>query len=295
MTALACARETLVGAMTDRLVAYVSDQAHSLARARRARPRLPARSGARAARRTTRCASAGDARRGDRGRLARRPHARSSSPRAPARRTPASSTRCAELAELCRERGVWLHVGRRLRRVRGPHRARPRAARRDRARGLGDARPAQVALPAVRVRLPAGPRRRALRAAFEMTPAYLLDARPRRARSNFADLGLQLTRTSRALKVWLSLRTSASTRSGPRSTARSTSPSWLAAGSRRAPTLELAAPPSLGVVCFRRRFDAATRTSRTAATPRSSPRSSDSGLGLVSSTRLQASSPSASA
>ena len=29
MTALACARETLAGAMNDRLVAYVSDQAHS--------------------------------------------------------------------------------------------------------------------------------------------------------------------------------------------------------------------------------------------------------------------------
>src|SRR3954469_18248918 len=36
MTALACAREALLGPMTDRVVAYVSDQAHSsLARAAR--------------------------------------------------------------------------------------------------------------------------------------------------------------------------------------------------------------------------------------------------------------------
>jgi len=36
MTALACARESLVGPMNDRVVAYVSDQAHSsLARAAR--------------------------------------------------------------------------------------------------------------------------------------------------------------------------------------------------------------------------------------------------------------------
>ena len=67
----------------------------------------------------------------------------------------------AELAEVCRGHGVWLHVdgayggfAALTERGRG-------ALRRDRARRLRHARPAQVALPAVRVRLPARARGRA--------------------------------------------------------------------------------------------------------------------------------------
>ena len=94
MTAIACAREAMAGAMRDDLVLYVSDQAHSsIARAARVlgfRPEqvrvLP--TDARAA------PAAGDARRGDRDRPARGAGFRCSRTRTPARPTPARSTRC---------------------------------------------------------------------------------------------------------------------------------------------------------------------------------------------------------
>jgi len=45
----------------------------------------------------------------------------------------------------------------------------------------------------------------ALEAAFRITPAYLKDAEPGEEETNFGDRGEQLTRYSRALKVWLSV------------------------------------------------------------------------------------------
>ena len=44
-----------------------------------------------------------------------------------------------------------------------------------------------------------------LRSAFEVVPDYLKDAAAHAGEVNFSDLGFQLTRSSRALKVWLSL------------------------------------------------------------------------------------------
>ena len=44
-----------------------------------------------------------------------------------------------------------------------------------------------------------------LRRAFEVVPDYLKDAVAHTGEVNFSDLGFQLTRSSRALKVWLSL------------------------------------------------------------------------------------------
>ena len=82
-----------------------------------------------------------------------------------ARRTPARSTRCRELAAVCRERGVVAARRRGVRRVRRADRARPQRCSRHRAGRLDHARPAQVAVPAVRVRLPARARRRAAAAA----------------------------------------------------------------------------------------------------------------------------------
>ena len=122
MTALACARETLLGPMTSGAVAYVSDQGHSsFARAARLlgfRPDqlrvLPTDRRDRPARRAGPCL----------------PRPRRLVPRR-----------------------------RRLRRVRRHHRTRACGAGGHRAGRLGDARSAQVALPAVRVRLAAGPRR----------------------------------------------------------------------------------------------------------------------------------------
>ena len=124
-----------------------------------------------------------------------------------------------------------------------------------------------------------------LRRAFEMTPAYLHDAIPESEEVNLADLGIQLTRTSRAIKVWLSLcafgvDAFAATIDGCLD---------LAEAARKrideSPSLELAVPPSLSVLCFRRRFDCDEdeEDRRNAALVAELERS---GIGLISSTRV---------
>jgi aromatic-L-amino-acid/L-tryptophan decarboxylase len=119
-----------------------------------------------------------------------------------------------------------------------------------------------------------------LRRAFEILPDYLQEARADADEVNFCDLGLQLTRSARALKLWVSLRffgIEAFRAAIQRSLE-------LAAHAARrveeSEKLELAAPPSLGIVCFRRRdLDDDGNAGLASALERD-------GLGLVSSTRL---------
>ena len=166
LTALACARESLIGAMRDDLVIYVSDQAHSsLARAARTlgfRPDqvrvLPVGNDLRLKPATLEAAIAADEAAGRKPFLVVANAGTTSS---------GAIDPVAEISALCRarplaprRRGLW--------RLRDPDRARPLGTRRDRARRLDHARPAQVALPAVRVRLPARPRR-------ERAPARVRD------------------------------------------------------------------------------------------------------------------------
>ena len=96
---------------------------------------------------------------------------------------------------------------RRLRRVRVPHRARPRGARGDGARRLDHARSAQVAVPADRARVrcssATAPR---CAAASRSRPTTSPTSRRPSQEVNFSDLGLQLTRSCRALKLWISIR-----------------------------------------------------------------------------------------
>ena len=91
----------------------------------------------------------------------------------------------------------------------------------------------------------------ALEQAFSVHPDYLSDVRPREREVNFADLGEQLTRSSHALKVWLSV-----SYFGVEKIREA-----IAAGVRRAEyaasliaardDFEILSPPQLGVVCFR--------------------------------------------
>jgi len=203
LTALACAREALAGSMRDDLVLYVSDQAHSsIARAARIlgfRPEqvrvLPSDDRFRLTPETLQAAIAADL-------------ARGLTPFCVAAQGGATNTGSVDplegLAEVCREHGAWLHA--------------------DAAYGgfamLAD--PALLPSLALADSVVLDPHKwlyqpfecgcllvrdgHALRSAFEILPDYLRDAAADVEEVNFCDLGLQLTRSARALKIWVSLR-----------------------------------------------------------------------------------------
>jgi aromatic-L-amino-acid/L-tryptophan decarboxylase len=277
LTALACAREAVAGPMRDDLVLYVSDQGHSsVARAARIlgfRPEqvrvLPSDDAFRLAPGTLSAAMEADT-------------ARGLTPFCVAAQGGTTNTGAvdplAELVAICRERGVWLHVD-------AAYGGFAVLAGRDLLPGLDQAdsvtldphkwlyQPFECGCLLVRDG-------RQLRAAFEILPDYLREARADAEEVNFSDLGLQLTRSARALKLWVSLRFFGveAFRAAIR---RSLEVAALAAQRVEASeALELAAPPSLGVVCFRRRdLDEDRNAGLATALERS-------GTGLVSSTRL---------
>jgi glutamate/tyrosine decarboxylase-like PLP-dependent enzyme len=277
LTALACARETLAGPMRSDLVLYVSDQAHSsIARAARIlgfRPEqvrvLPSDTSFRLAPQTLAAAIDADVRRG-------------LTPFAVVAQGGATKTGAIdpleELAALCRQHGAWLHVD-------AAYGGFATLADRGLLPGLEQAdsvtldphkwlyQPFECGCVLVRD----GP---ALPRAFEMHPEYLLDERTTEGEVNFSDLSLQLTRSARALKLWVSLRYFGLDAFRE---AISRTLEVAASAARRieqGETLELMAPPSLGVVCFRRRdLDDEANAGIAAALERS-------GTGLISTTRL---------
>jgi aromatic-L-amino-acid decarboxylase len=279
LTALACAREALVGAMRDDLVVYASDQAHySVGRAARTlgfRPDqlrvLPVRADLRLDPAILTAAIEADE---AAGRL----------PLLVVANGGATSTGVVdpldELAAVCRERCVWLHVdaaygGFAVLTDRG------RAALKGIA--LADSvtldphkwlyQPYECGCLLVRDG-------RGLRRAFEMHSDYLRDAEVEGGEVNFSDLGIQLTRSTRAFKLWLSLRTFGvdAFRAAIDQTLD------LADLARRrieaSDSLELAAPPSLGIVCFFRHGADDKQTDGLAAALE------QSGLGFISTTRV---------
>jgi glutamate/tyrosine decarboxylase-like PLP-dependent enzyme len=288
MTALACAREALVRGAHDSGdgVAYVSDQAHSsIARAARAlgmrpdqlrvlpsddrhRMRLDALAGA----------IESDKRHG------RRPFFVSAS---------AGSTNTGaidalpEIAAICREAGAWLHVDAAY----GGFVAMTERGKRWLA-GIEQAdsvtldphkwlyQPFECGCVLVRDG-------EQLRRAFEVVPDYLKDAVAHDGEVNFSDLGFQLTRSSRALKVWLSLSyfgVDAFREAIDRSLDLAATAERLVSSE---PDLELMSPAQLGIVCFRRRFAGAEHEwQSTRLNAALVGRFEQSGLGLVSSTVL---------
>ena len=127
---------------------------------------------------------------------------------------------------------------------------------------------------------------RKLEDAFHILPDYLQDTEvdrrevPDDAEVNFADRGPQLTRAWRALKVWLTVRfwgvdrlRSAIDRCMDLA---ERADAWI----RRSHGLELLTPAELGVVCFRSGDGEAADAARVQ-------RLSDSGLGMISSTRVR--------
>ena len=251
LTAIACAREALIGPMSSRIVMYTGDQTHSsVARAARHLGFRPDQ---------LRVLPTDDA-----FRLRPRDVAAAIDADLAADRLPflvsanAGTTNTGavdpigELADVCHDRGVWLHVD-------GAYGAfavlteRGRAAMPDLAGAPTRSRSIpQVAGDAVRGRLSARPRGRPPRASVRAAPEYLQEGGPH-AGVNFADRGLQLTRASRAIKVWLAIQTFGL--DAFRATVDRAIDQTLAAQSRieADQRLELVTPASLGIVTFRRR------------------------------------------
>jgi glutamate/tyrosine decarboxylase-like PLP-dependent enzyme len=205
LTALACARERLVGAMRDDLVVYVSSQSHSsTARAARAlgfRPErvrvLPVDRSFRLRLDVLERAIAHDRAAGLR-------------PLAVCANAGTTNTGAVdplpELRTLCSDHDVWLHVD-------AAYGGFAVLTQRGRAALAGIELADSITLDphkwlfqpfecgAVVVREPNG-----LRRAFEILPDYLRDVSAQ-AEVNFSDRGLQLSRMCRSLKVWMSVRT----------------------------------------------------------------------------------------
>jgi aromatic-L-amino-acid/L-tryptophan decarboxylase len=254
LTALACAREARVGPMSDRAVVYMSDQSHSsLARAARAlgfRPEqvriIPTDERARIRPDGLRSAIAADL-------------DRDHTPMAVIANAGTTATGAVdpfpELAEICRRHGMWLHVD-------GAYGAFACLTERGREALAGMELADSITLDPHKwlyqpIELGALLVRdgRALRRGFEISAAYLSDVEAEGREVNFSDLGLQLTRTCRALKLWISIRYFglAAFRAAIDSCID------LAQHAERrvmaASELELMSPASLGIVTFRRHPD----------------------------------------
>jgi glutamate/tyrosine decarboxylase-like PLP-dependent enzyme len=287
MTALACARETLVGPMRDDLVAYVSDQAHSsMARAARVlgfRPGqlrvLPADRANRMAPRLLEDAIEADRRAG------RRPLFVAAA--AGATNTGAVDP-LGELADVCARHGLWLHAD-------AAYGGFAVLTERGRAALAGLERADSVAMDphkwlyqplecgALLVRDGA-----ALRSAFTITPPYLEDVAGAHEEVDFCDLGMQLSRSARALKVWLSVRTFGLAAFREAIDRCLDLAARAAARVEASDALELLAPPSLGIVCLRRRLpDVADEDALAVANARLVSLLETTGTAFASSTRLQ--------
>jgi glutamate/tyrosine decarboxylase-like PLP-dependent enzyme len=127
-----------------------------------------------------------------------------------------------------------------------------------------------------------------LESAFRILPEYLQDADMGMEHVNFADRGLQLTRSFRALKIWMSIQAFGvdafrATIDEAMELAREAERHIVASD-----TLELLSPATLGVVCFRYQ-PAGMDDSRELeeVNTRIQRRIVDSGFAMMSSTRLR--------
>jgi selenocysteine lyase/cysteine desulfurase len=156
------------------------------------------------------------------------------------------------LADVCAEHGVWLHVD-------GAYGGFAALTERGRQTLTGIERADSVTLDphkwlfqpfecgALLVRDPDG-----LRSAFEITPDYLHDVSAREE-VNFSDRGLQLTRMTRSLKVWMSVQTFGLAAFRAAIDRALDLAREAEERVRASAELELLAPVDLSVVAFRRR------------------------------------------
>lgn len=126
----------------------------------------------------------------------------------------------------------------------------------------------------------------ALTSAFRIVPEYLKDVQPADEEVNFADRGEQLTRYSRALKVWLSVnyfgtRAIASAIQDAMERAR-----LLEQLVRSSPDFEILSAAQFGIVCFRARPSNVESSQLDGLNERINTRVVSEGRFLISSTRL---------
>jgi glutamate/tyrosine decarboxylase-like PLP-dependent enzyme len=127
-----------------------------------------------------------------------------------------------------------------------------------------------------------------LRAAFQVLPDYLRDVAAGQDGVNFADYGEQLTRQSRALKVWLGVKYFGLAALRQEIDRAIDHAAYAEALVRQQPLLEVMSPAQLGVVCFRvhpRGLD--EQASLDALNERVNAALSAGGRYLISSTRLR--------
>ena len=193
-----------------------------------------------------------------------------------------------ELADLCEELGIWLHVD-------GAYGAFAVLTERGRSLFEGLHRADSIAMDAHKwlyQPFEAGCLMvrdvRTLDRAFSVRPEYLQDADSGSEHPNFGDRGLQLTRSFRALKVWMSVQTFGL------GAFRRTIDHTLDFAERaerfirESDVLELLHPASLGIVCFRVRAPAPTGDHELeAVNQRVQEQVVKSGFAMMSSTRLR--------
>jgi glutamate/tyrosine decarboxylase-like PLP-dependent enzyme len=122
--------------------------------------------------------------------------------------------------------------------------------------------------------------------AFHSAADYLQDTVVAGAEVNFGDRGVQLTRSARVLKVWLSIQffgLAAFRAAIDRSLDLAR---YAQQRIERAPNLELLTPATLGIVCFRKRWPEANPAELDERNARLTRILADSGLALISSTRV---------
>lgn len=126
-----------------------------------------------------------------------------------------------------------------------------------------------------------------LEAAFRILPEYLQDVDLGMEHVNFADRGLQLTRSFRALKIWMSIQILGLDAFGSAIDEAMDIAGEAERHIRASDELELLSPATLGVVCFRYR-PAALDDARELETlnARIQDRIVESGFAMMSSTRL---------
>lgn len=128
---------------------------------------------------------------------------------------------------------------------------------------------------------------RALERAFSVHPEYLQDVRARDAEVNFADYGEQLTRYSRAMKVWFSVQyfgTEAIAAAQDHGMSLAELAEQIV---RETPDMEILSPAQFGIVCFRLRPTGMSEEQLNALNERVNEKVNRTGFVLMSSTRLR--------